>query len=128
MSERTGVQDAVSMATLVLSVAAAGATYTRLAGRNGNCRPAAAASEWPRDDLFLVNSLAVADATGSRPPQRGPGVARQLLWTISSYLSERSLRESPSNCFTAPGSADGARLHSARLTYRTYRITSDASR
>jgi diguanylate cyclase (GGDEF)-like protein/putative nucleotidyltransferase with HDIG domain len=89
MSERNPAYKTLfSMATLAVSVAAAGATYTSLGGSYGTL-PAAPLQPLMAAAMiyFLVNSLAVAAAFAL---STGRGLFRlwhdNFLWTISSYV------------------------------------------
>jgi diguanylate cyclase (GGDEF)-like protein/putative nucleotidyltransferase with HDIG domain len=114
-----------SMATLVVSVAAAGTTYTSLGGTYG-ALPAA-----PLQPLmaaatiyFLVNSLAVAAAFGLSTRL---GVLRvwhdNFLWTISSYVVGSIAAGIAVELFHRAGQWQTALAFiPLGLTYRTYRI------
>ena len=114
-----------SMATLVISVAAAGATYTSLGGAYG-ALPAA-----PLQPLmaaatiyFLVNSLAVATAYGLSTRR---GVLRvwhdNFLWTISSYVVGSIAAGIAVELFHSAGQWQTVLAFiPLGLTYRTYRI------
>jgi len=114
-----------SMATLALSVAAAGATYTYLGGTYGT--PSAS----PLQPLmgaatvyFLVNSLAVAAAFGLSSSR---GIFRlwhdNFLWTISSYVVGAIAAGIAVEVFHTAGQWQTAlALIPLGLTYRTYRI------
>jgi diguanylate cyclase (GGDEF)-like protein/putative nucleotidyltransferase with HDIG domain len=126
MSERNPVYKTLfSMATLVVSVAAAGATYTSLGGSYGTL------PEAPLQPLlaaamiyFLVNSLAVAAAFGL---STGRGVYRvwhdNFLWTISSYVVGAIAAGIAVELFHSTGQWRAALAFiPLGLTYRTYRI------
>jgi diguanylate cyclase (GGDEF)-like protein/putative nucleotidyltransferase with HDIG domain len=114
-----------SMATLAMSVSAAGATYTSLGGTYGSLPPAplqplmAAALVY-----FLVNSVAVAAAYAL---SSGRGVLRvwhdNFLWTISSYVVGAIAAGIAVEVFQRAG-----QWHTALafvplgLTYRSYRV------
>jgi diguanylate cyclase (GGDEF)-like protein/putative nucleotidyltransferase with HDIG domain len=114
-----------SMATLVLSVAAAGATYTSLGGTYGTLPP------FPLQPLmasaliyFLVNSLAVAAAYGL---SKGGGVFRvwhdNFLWTISAYVVGAIAAGIAVEVFQQAGQWQTAlAFFPLGLTLRTYRI------
>jgi diguanylate cyclase (GGDEF)-like protein/putative nucleotidyltransferase with HDIG domain len=114
-----------SMATLALSVAAAGATYTYLGGTYGTLSAA------PLQPLmgaatvyFLVNSLAVAAAFGLSSSR---GIFRlwhdNFLWTISSYVVGAIAAGIAVEVFHSAGQWQTAlALIPLGLTYRTYRI------
>ena len=127
MSERNPAYKTLfSMATLAISVAAAGATYTSLGGTYGTL-PAAPLQPLMAAAMiyFLVNSLAVAGCLRAldRVAACSASGTTTSCGRSAAMSSERSLRASPSNCFTAPGS--GRRLLAfipLGLTYRTYRI------
>jgi diguanylate cyclase (GGDEF)-like protein/putative nucleotidyltransferase with HDIG domain len=114
-----------SMATLAVSVAAAGATYTGLGGTYGSLpssplQPLMAAAMI----YFLVNSFAVAAAFAL---SRGHGVFRvwhdNFLWAISSYVVGTIAAGIAVEVFNSAG-----QWHTTLafvplgLTYRTYRI------
>jgi diguanylate cyclase (GGDEF)-like protein/putative nucleotidyltransferase with HDIG domain len=114
-----------SMATLVISVGAAGAAYARLGGSYGTL-PAAPLQSLMAAAMvyFLVNSLAVAGAFGLAT---GGSVFRvwhdNFLWTISSYVVGAvaagiavEMAQSAGQWWTALAFIPLA------LTYRTYRI------
>jgi diguanylate cyclase (GGDEF)-like protein/putative nucleotidyltransferase with HDIG domain len=114
-----------SMATLVVSVAAAGATYTFLGGSYGTLpsaplQPLLAAAMI----YFLVNSLAVAAAFGLSTSR---GVYRvwhdNFLWTISSYVVGAIAAGIAVELFHSTGQWRAALAFiPLGLTYRTYRI------
>jgi diguanylate cyclase (GGDEF)-like protein/putative nucleotidyltransferase with HDIG domain len=114
-----------SMATLAVSVAAAGATYTWLGGSYGTL-PAAALQPLMAAALvyFLVNSLAVAAAFGL---STGRGVFSvwhdNFLWTISSYVVGAIGAGIAVEVFDKAGQWQTALAFvPLGLTYRTYRI------
>jgi diguanylate cyclase (GGDEF)-like protein/putative nucleotidyltransferase with HDIG domain len=114
-----------SMATLAMSVAAAGATYTWLGGTYGTLpamplQPLMAAAMI----YFLVNSLAVAAAFGL---SRGSGVFQMwhdnFLWTVSSYVVGAIGAGIAVEVFDRAGQWQTALAFvPLGLTYRTYRI------
>ena len=126
MSERNPAYKTLfSMATLVISVAAAGATYTSLGGSYGTLPTSplhslmAAAMTY-----FLVNSLAVAGAFGL---STGRSVFRvwhdNFLWTISSYVVGAIAAGIVVELFHTAGQLWTALAFiPLALTYRTYRI------
>jgi diguanylate cyclase (GGDEF)-like protein/putative nucleotidyltransferase with HDIG domain len=126
MSERNPAYKTLfSMATLVVSVAAAGATYTSLGGTYGTVAAAplqplmAAAMVY-----FLVNSLAVAAACGLSTRR---GVLRiwhdDFLWTITSYVVGAIAAGLAVELFHSAGQWQTALAFvPLGLTYRTYRI------
>jgi diguanylate cyclase (GGDEF)-like protein/putative nucleotidyltransferase with HDIG domain len=114
-----------SMATLVISVAAAGATYTSLGGTYGTLPAAplqplmAAATTY-----FLVNSLAVAAAYGLSTRR---GILRvwhdNFLWTITSYVVGSIAAGIAVELFHSVGQWQTVLAFiPLGLTYRTYRI------
>jgi diguanylate cyclase (GGDEF)-like protein/putative nucleotidyltransferase with HDIG domain len=114
-----------SMATLALSVAAAGATYAGLGGTYGTLSAAplqqlmAAAMVY-----FLVNSLAVA---GAFSISLNNGVFRvwhdNFLWTVSSYVVGAITAGIAVEVFNTAGQWQMAvAFIPLGLTYRTYRI------
>ena len=113
MSERNPAYKTLfSMATLVISVAAAGAVYV-LGGSYGGL-PAAPLQPLMAAAMicFLVNSLAVAAAFGLSTRR---GVFRvwhdNFLWTISSYVVGAIAAGIAVDCSTGRAVADGARVH-----------------
>jgi len=114
-----------SMATLAVSVAAAGATYTRLGGTYGSLpasplQPLMAAAMV----YFLVNSFAVAAAFAL---SRGRGVFRvwhdNFLWAISSYVVGTIAAGIAVEVFNRAGEwHTSLAFVPLGLTYRTYRI------
>jgi diguanylate cyclase (GGDEF)-like protein/putative nucleotidyltransferase with HDIG domain len=126
MSERNPVYKTLfSMAALVVSVAAAGTTYTSLGGTFGTLPPAplqplmAAAMIY-----FLVNSLAVAAAVGFSTRR---GVMRiwhdNFLWTITSYVVGSIAAGLAVELIHSAGQwQTGLAFIPLGLTYRTYRI------
>ena len=126
MSERNPAYKTLfSMATLVVSVAAAGATYTSLGGTYGTLpaeplQPLMAAAMI----YFLVNSLAVAAAYGLSTRR---GVFRvwhdNFLWTITSYVVGAIAAGIAVELFHSAGQWQTALAFiPLGLTYRTYRI------
>ena len=126
MSERNPAYKTLfSMAALVISVAAAGATYAAFGGSYGRLPAAPLQSLMAAAMIyFLVNSLAVAGAFGL---STGRSVFRiwhdNFLWTISSYVVGAvaagiavELSHSAGQWWTALAFIPLA------LTYRTYRI------
>ena len=114
-----------SMATLVISVAAAGATYTSLGGTYGTL-PAAPLQPLMAAAMiyFLVNSLAVAAAFGLSTRR---GVFRvwhdNFLWTVSSYVVGAIAAGIAVELFNSAGQWQTALAFiPLGLTYRTYRI------
>jgi diguanylate cyclase (GGDEF)-like protein/putative nucleotidyltransferase with HDIG domain len=114
-----------SMATLAVSVAAAGATYSALGGTYGTLPPSplqplmAAALVY-----FLTNSLAVAAAFAL---SSGRGVVRvwhdNFLWTISSYVVGAIAAGIAVEVFHRAGEWHTALAFvPLGLTYRSYRI------
>jgi len=114
-----------SMATLVISVAAAGTTYTSLGGTYGTLPAAplqplmAAATVY-----FLVNSLAVAAAYGLSTRR---GILRvwhdNFLWTITSYVVGSIAAGIAVELFHSAGQWQTVLAFiPLGLTYRTYRI------
>ena len=126
MSERNPAYKTLfSMATLVVSVAAAGATYTSLGGTYGRL-PAAPLQPLMAAAMiyFLVNSLAVAAAFGLSTRR---GVFRvwhdNFLWTISSYVVGAIAAGIAVELFHSAGQWQTALAFiPLGLTYRTYRI------
>ena len=114
-----------SMATLAVSVAAAGATYTQLGGTYGSLpssplQPLMAAAMI----YFLVNSFAVAAAFAL---SRGHGVFRvwhdNFLWAISSYVVGTIAAGIAVEVFNRSGQwHTSLAFVPLGLTYRTYRI------
>jgi diguanylate cyclase (GGDEF)-like protein/putative nucleotidyltransferase with HDIG domain len=114
-----------SMATLAVSVAAAGATYTRLGGTYGSLpasplQPLMAAAMI----YFLVNSFAVAAAFAL---STGRGVFRvwhdNFLWAISSYVVGAIAAGIAVEVFNRAGQwHTSLAFVPLGLTYRTYRI------
>jgi diguanylate cyclase (GGDEF)-like protein/putative nucleotidyltransferase with HDIG domain len=114
-----------SMATLAVSVAAAGAAYSYLGGTYGTLSAA------PLQPLmgaamiyFLVNSLAVAAAFAL---SSGRGIFRlwhdNFLWTVSSYVVGAIAAGIAVEVFHTAGQWQTAlALIPLGLTYRTYRI------
>jgi diguanylate cyclase (GGDEF)-like protein/putative nucleotidyltransferase with HDIG domain len=114
-----------SMATLVISVAAAGTTYTSLGGTYGSL-PAAPLQPLMAAAMiyFLVNSLAVAAAFGLSTRR---GVLRvwhdNFLWTITSYVVGTIAAGIAVELFHSAGQWQTALAFiPLGLTYRTYRI------
>ena len=114
-----------SMATLALSVAAAGATYTYLGGTYGSLSAA------PLQPLmgaatvyFLVNSLAVAAAFALSSSRSILRVWHDnFLWTVSSYVVGAIAAGIAVEVFHSAGQWQTAlALIPLGLTYRTYRI------
>ena len=126
MSERNPAYKTLfSMATLVISVAAAGATYTSLGGSYGRL-PAAPLQPLLAAAMiyFLVNSLAVAAAFGLSTRR---GVLRvwhdNFLWTISSYVVGAIAAGIAVELFNSAGQwLTALAFIPLGLTYRTYRI------
>ena len=126
MSERNPAYKTLfSMATLAVSVAAAGATYTSLGGTYGTL-PAAPLQPLMAAAMiyFLVNSLAVA---GAFALSTGRGVFRvwhdNFLWTISSYVVGAIAAGIAVEVFHSAGQWQTALAFIPLcLTYRTYRI------
>jgi len=114
-----------SMATLAVSVAAAGAIYTGLGGTYGTLpasplQPLMAAAMI----YFLVNSFAVAAAFAL---SRGQGVVRvwhdNFLWAISSYVVGTIAAGIAVEVFNSAGQwHTSLAFVPLGLTYRTYRI------
>jgi diguanylate cyclase (GGDEF)-like protein/putative nucleotidyltransferase with HDIG domain len=114
-----------SMATLAVSVAAAGATYTRFGGTFGSLpssplQPLMAAAMV----YFVVNSFAVAAAFAL---SRGRGVLRvwhdNFLWAISSYVVGTIAAGIAVEVFNSAGQwHTSLAFVPLGLTYRTYRI------
>jgi diguanylate cyclase (GGDEF)-like protein/putative nucleotidyltransferase with HDIG domain len=114
-----------SMATLAVSVASAGATYTSLEGTYGTL-PAAPLQPLMGAAMiyFLVNSLAVAAAFALSSSR---GFFRlwhdNFLWTVSSYVVGAIAAGIAVEVFNAAGQWQTAlALIPLGLTYRTYRI------
>jgi diguanylate cyclase (GGDEF)-like protein/putative nucleotidyltransferase with HDIG domain len=114
-----------SMATLVISVAAAGTTYTSLGGTYGSL-PAAPLQPLMAAAMiyFFVNSLAVAAAFGLSTRR---GVLRvwhdNFLWTITSYVVGTIAAGIAVELFHSAGQWQTALAFiPLGLTYRTYRI------
>ena len=114
-----------SMATLVISVAAAGTMYTSLGGTYGTL-PAAPLQPLMAAAMiyFLVNSLAVAAAFGLSTRR---GVLRvwhdNFLWTISSYVVGSIAAGIAVELFRSAGQWQTVLAFiPLGLTYRTYRI------
>jgi diguanylate cyclase (GGDEF)-like protein/putative nucleotidyltransferase with HDIG domain len=126
MSERNPAYKTLfSMATLVVSVAAAGTTYTSLGGTYGTL-PAAPLQPLMAAAMiyFLVNSLAVAAAFGLSTRR---GVLRvwhdNFLWTITSYVVGAIAAGIAVELFHSAGQWETALAFiPLGLTYRTYRI------
>jgi len=126
MSERNPAYKTLfSMATLVVSVAAAGATYTSLGGTYGTL-PAAPLQPLMAAAMiyFLVNSLAVAAAFGLSTRR---GVLRvwhdNFLWTITSYVVGSIAAGIAVELLHSAGQwQTGLAFIPLGLTYRTYRI------
>jgi diguanylate cyclase (GGDEF)-like protein/putative nucleotidyltransferase with HDIG domain len=114
-----------SMATLVLSVAAAGATYTSLGGSYGKL-PAAPLQPLMAAAMiyFLVNSLAVAAAYGLSTRRSVVRVWHDnFLWTISSYVVGAIAAGIAVELFHSAGQwLTALAFIPLGLTYRTYRI------
>ena len=114
-----------SMATLVISVAAAGATYTSLGGSYGRL-PAAPLQPLMAAALiyFLVNSLAVAAAFGLSTRRSVFRVWHDnFLWTISSYVVGAIAAGIAVEIFNSAGQwLTALAFIPLGLTYRTYRI------
>jgi diguanylate cyclase (GGDEF)-like protein/putative nucleotidyltransferase with HDIG domain len=126
MQERNPIYKTLfSMATLAVSVAAAGATYTWLGGTYGTLpatplQPLMAAAMI----YFLVNSLAVA---GAFALSSGRSVFRlwhdNFLWTVSSYVVGSIAAGIAVEVLRAAGQWQTLlALIPLCLTYRTYRI------
>jgi diguanylate cyclase (GGDEF)-like protein/putative nucleotidyltransferase with HDIG domain len=114
-----------SMATLAVSVAAAGEAYTSLGGTYGTL-PAAPLQPLMGAAMvyFLVNSLAVAGAFALSSTR---GIFRlwhdDFLWTISSYVVGAIVAGIAVDVFNRAGQWHAAlALIPLGLTYRTYRI------
>jgi diguanylate cyclase (GGDEF)-like protein/putative nucleotidyltransferase with HDIG domain len=126
MSERNPAYKTLfSMATLAVSVAAAGTTYTWLGGTYGTL-PAAPLQSLMAAAMtyFLVNSLAVAIAFALSTNR---GVFRlwhdNFLWTISSYVVGSLAAGIAVEVFNQAGQWQTAlAVVPLCLTYRTYRI------
>jgi diguanylate cyclase (GGDEF)-like protein/putative nucleotidyltransferase with HDIG domain len=126
MSERNPAYKTLfSMATLTLSVAAAGATYTWLGGTYGSLpssplQPLMAAAMV----YFLVNSLAVAAAFGLSKGRNVFSVWHDnFLWTVSSYVVGAIGAGIAVEVFDTAGQWQTALAFvPLGLTYRTYRI------
>ena len=114
-----------SMATLAVSVAAAGATYTSLGGTYGTL-PAASLQPLMAAAMtyFLVNSLAVAAAFGLSARRSVYRVWHDnFLWTISSYVVGAIAAGIAVEVFQSAGQWQTALAFvPLGLTYRTYRI------
>ena len=114
-----------SMATLAVSVAAAGATYTYLGGTYGRLSVAPLQPSMGAAMIyFLVNSLAVAAAFAL---SSGRGIFRlwhdNFLWTVSSYVVGAIAAGIAVEVFNTAGQWRTAlALIPLGLTYRTYRI------
>ena len=126
MSERNPAYKTLfSMATLVISVAAAGATYTSLGGTYGRL-PAAPLQPLMAAAMvyFLVNSLAVAAAFGLSTRRDVFRVWHDnFLWTISSYVVGAIAAGIAVELFNSAGQWQTALAFiPLGLTYRTYRI------
>jgi putative nucleotidyltransferase with HDIG domain len=126
MSERNPAYKTLfSMATLAVSVAAAGTTYTWLGGTYGTLPPAPLQSLMAAAmTYFLVNSLAVAIAFALSTHR---GVFRlwhdNFLWTISSYVVGSLAAGIAVEVFNQAGQWQTAlAVVPLCLTYRTYRI------
>jgi len=114
-----------SMAALVVSVAAAGTSYTSLGGTYGTLpaaplRPLMAAAMI----YFLVNSLAVAAAFGLSTRRSILRVWHDnFLWTVSSYVVGAIAAGIAVELFHSAGQWQAAfAFVPLGLTYRTYRI------
>ena len=126
MSERNPAYKTLfSMAALVVSVAAAGMTYTSLGGTYGKL-PAAPLQPLMAAAMiyFLVNSLAVAAAFGLSTRR---GILRvwhdNFLWTITSYVVGAIAAGIAVELFHSAGQWQTALAFiPLGLTYRTYRI------
>jgi diguanylate cyclase (GGDEF)-like protein/putative nucleotidyltransferase with HDIG domain len=126
MQERNPIYKTLfSMATLAVSVAAAGATYTWLGGTYGRL-PAAPLQPLMAAAMiyFLVNSLAVAAAFAL---SSGRNVFRlwhdNFLWTVSSYVVGSIAAGIAVEVLRAAGQWQTLlALIPLCLTYRTYRI------
>ncbi len=126
MQERNPIYKTLfSMATLAVSVAAAGATYTWLGGTYGTL-PAAPLQPLMAAAMlyFLVNSLAVA---GAFALSSGRSVFRlwhdNFLWTVSSYVVGSIAAGIAVEVLRAAGQWQTLlALIPLCLTYRTYRI------
>ncbi len=126
MSERNPAYKTLfSMATLVISVAAAGATYTSLGGSYGMLPTSALQPLMAAAMIyFLVNSLAVAAAYGLSTRRGIYSVWHDnFLWTISSYVVGAIAAGIAVELFHSTGQWRTALAFiPLGLTYRTYRI------